>query len=116
MNLNALSNLIEKNIVENEFGWGEEISFTSRVTNITTVVKAMCMAGSYDKPKDEHSTIEDTMTFLSVFLDSRPVRGDKIEYDGIVWEVDRLQGLNPYDIVCNANSRHTAGRSNRREK
>lgn len=116
MDLLTLSNSIEDKTVKNENGWGELVSFVPRSTNIPVPVRAMCMDGDYMKMNEKAKVYKDTMSFLSVFLDVAPLRGDKIIRDGITWEVERLQGSKPYDIVCFSNMKHSSGRSTRRER
>ena len=117
MDLLTLSNSIEEKTVQNENGWGEAVSYTQRSTNIPITVRAMPMDGDYMKLNEKAKVYEDQMSFLSVFLAFRPAKGDKIvRVDGIVWEVERLQGANPYDIVCLSNTKHSAGRSTRKER
>ena len=115
MDLNTLSNTIEKSVVDNANGWGTDIDYKVRATNITTTVRAFAQNGSFIKLNEKAQVFEDSMSFLSVFLDTRPAKGDTIVYAGVNWNVEMMQGVNPYDIVCSSNGRHSNSRSMRRE-
>lgn len=116
MDLTTLANTIEKRTVEHEYGWGVSIDYTVRSTNTTSTVKAFAQSGSFIKLNEKAQVFEDSMSFLSVFLETRPVKGDTITYDGVAWNVEMLQGVNPYDIVCSTKQRHSNSRSTRRER
>jgi len=117
MDLNTLSNTIEEQIVNHDKGWGVSITYTIRSTNITLPpLNVFAQNGSFIKLNEKAQVFEDTMSFLSVFLEARPVKGDTIVLDGVSWNVEMLQGINPYDIVCSSNSNHSNSRSNRRER
>jgi len=117
MDLSTLSNAIEEQIVNHDKGWGVSITYTIRSTNITLpTLKAFAQNGSFIKLNEKAQVFEDTMSFLSVFLDERPVKGDTIVHEGVSWNVEMLHGVNPYDIVCSSNSNHSNSRSKRRER
>lgn len=113
MNLNDLSKTIELAHVNNEFGFGQTITYTHRRTNTTTPpLKAFCQDGTSLKLSDD--IVGDIMSFLSVELVTRPERGDSLSFNGDVWIVETFVGTNPYDIVCYSNSRHQNSRSQRK--
>jgi len=117
MSLNTLARSMELQIVNNTNGWGQDILYTYRKTNTTTTpIKAFCQEGDYMKSNEDNDIIEDTMSFLSVELSIKPIRGDKISFGGSTWYVERMTGLNPYDIMCVANQQHASGRTGRRTK
>jgi len=117
MDLNTLSNSIEKQVVNHVHGWGVSITYTIRKTNTTIPsVNAFAQNGSFIKLNEKDQVFEDSMSFLSVFLDTRPVKGDTIVYEGVNWNVEMLEGVNPYDIVCSTGARHSSSRSGRRER
>lgn len=117
MDLNTLSNEIEKRTVDHEHGWGVSISYTVRSTNTTTPdISAFAQNGSYIKLNEKDQVFEDTMSFLSLFLPAVPKKGDTILYEGISWNVEMMQGVNPYDVVCISNARHSSSRPKRRER
>lgn len=115
MDLNTLSNSIEQSVVNNANGWGVEIQYIVRATNQTTTLKAFAQNGSFIKLNEKAQVFEDSMSFLSLFLDIRPKKGDTILYEGISWNVELMQGVNPYDIVCSSNTKHSNSRSGRKE-
>lgn len=119
MTLNELSNRIELAEVLRENGWGEGISYTVRSTSVTTPgLRAMVVEGVSGDFGYEYKTYGDEMMFLSVFLDAKPVRGDKItrEDTGEEYQVLNFVGGNPYDLLTRANTRHSPNRSTRKEK
>ncbi len=119
MNLNTLAKATELQIVNNEHGWGREISYTYRRDNTTIpVVKALYQEGHLGKKSEEgaYDVDKDEATFFSVDLPKRPERGDKIVIDGMTWYVEMLLGSEPYDIHCVSNLNHTTGRSGRMER
>ena len=116
MSLHDTARTIEQNIVEDANGWGESITITPRATNIPVTVRALPMDRRQDQLNEKSQVFTDGMAFLSVFLDTRPVKGDLITYDGRTFVVETMEGVNPYDIFCRTNARHSSGRSTRREK
>jgi len=116
MNLNDHARTVELSLVNDVHGWGQEITYTYRRTNITvSPVKAFCQEGDLMQVNEKKDTVEDGMTFLSVELSSKPERGDKVLFNNVTWYVERLLGTNPYDIVCTSNMNHMSGRSGRKE-
>ena len=114
MDLNALSNQIERNVVESEFGWGDDITYTPRATGVGITTRAFCSPGDFRKAeevKNVETVIRDKASFLSVFLDTPPAINDKItDSDGAEWSVKDHIGNNPYDIYAEANTRHAGSR------
>lgn len=116
MNLNTLATNIELSIVNNEHGWGQTIQYTHRRTStLIPSIQAFCQDGHFKKIAEKDDTVEDGMSFLSVALENKPERGDKISFASSVWYVDEFTGQNPYDLFCVANARHASGRSGRKE-
>jgi len=116
MNLNTLSTNIELAIVNNEYGWGQNISYTHRrSTTSIPDIKAFCQDGHFKKIDEKDDTVEDGMSFLSVALEDKPERGDKITFAGSTWYVKEFTGQNPYDLFCVANMRHANTRSSRKQ-
>lgn len=115
--LTEVSDNIEKLRVEDENGWGQTITFTYHKTNqVVSGIRAFCMVRRQDGLNEKAQVYEDGMAFLSVFLDIKPSRGDKIEFDGETWIVENLEGVKPYDIFCRSGARHSGARSGRRER
>ena len=119
MNLNSLSNRIEKAHVDSDNGWGEGVTFTPRATlTPVTGLRAMVAEGLCGDFNYDYKVDEDLATFLSFFSDTLPRKGDIItrDKDGTEYQVLAFVGSNPYDVLTRANSRHSANRSTRREK
>jgi hypothetical protein len=119
VDLNALSNEIEQNLVDDEYGFGQEVEYTRRSGGSAIPVNAFCTPGDFRK-KEEHRVVEgtvaDKMSFLSVFLEFEPVEGDKIVYAGNTWYVKDFYGTGPYDLFAEANKQHIGARSGRRSR
>ena len=116
MNLHQLSKIIETNVVNNENGWGEDIEYHHTNNPVAFATRAMVTNGDFQvHTKGDKPTLEDKMSFLSVVLDEKPTRNDRIFYESEYWEVEFFYGQNPYDIVCSRNTRHTNARSARRK-
>ena len=116
MNLQQLSNQIELNIVNDENGWGEDIDYNPKnsIENICT--RAMITNGNFQvSTKSEKAVNEDEMSFFSVNLPAKPIKGEKIVYDNEDWKVESFQGKNPYDIFCKRNAKHRASRPVRKK-
>ena len=116
MGLNETAREIEANIVNDTDGWGEDVTYTPRSTNIPVVVRALCMDQRQIQLNEKAAVYDDGKAFLSVFLAQRPAKGDTMTHDGIVYVIENMEGVNPYDIFCRANARHSRGRSGRVEK
>lgn len=109
MNLNQLSNQIESNAVNDANGWGESITITSGVNSAT--IKSFCDIGDYRQ--DNGDILQDTITFMSCFIDFAPTKGSVIDYGGAKWIVTSFTGNNPYDITASSNKRSMASREAR---
>jgi hypothetical protein len=116
MNLSEVAQEIEQDVVDDEYGWGEDIVITSRSTNIPVPVRALPQVMRQAQYNEKTKVYDDGMAFLSVFLDFKPLKGDIITYDGEDYVVENLEGVKPYDIFCRVNARHSRGRSTRRER
>lgn len=116
MNLQALCKQIEINVVNDTFGFGEEIIYKQVNAIESIITRAMVTNGNFQfSTKSEKAVFEDEMSFLSVVLQSKPLRGEKITYDNEVWKVEAFQGKNPYDIFCKRNKSHKPSRSTRKK-
>jgi hypothetical protein len=117
-NLNTISAQIEKNVVDDEDGWGEPVVFTQRSSGLEFSTRAMCQVLRQEQLNEKSQVYADGMAFLSVFLDVRPVRGDTLyrPSDGRTYVVENLEGVEPYDIFARTNSKHSRSRSGRVEK
>ena len=115
MNLQDLTKQIELAQVNNEFGWGEFISYTHRASSYTIQVKAMVLGGFYLE-KESPETLYDGTSFMSVELSTRPLKGDIIQWDNLTWYVESFsQGARGvYDLYCTADKHHQKKRSGRR--
>lgn len=116
MSLNTISDQMERFHVNNENGWGVEITYTPRdTTNPPETVKAFSRAVSMDDKTTDEEHIVSKMDFLSVELANIPQRLDKILHNGINWYVESYansaSGL--YDIYCYANKQSTNERTAR---
>ena len=98
MDLNALSDQIEKSVVEDEFGFGQQIVVVHK-SGTRETVNAFVSEGEYEK-KESSDAQQSIVRFLSVFLENTLNQQAKIEYDGKTWSIkDRgFTGNNPYDI------------------
>lgn len=115
MSLNTLSNELESYHVNNENGWGVDITFTTRKTNTPQATRAFARANSNSKKSQDLKTVSDSMDFLSVALTTKPVANDYIVYLGETWIVNEFinSGSGMYDIYCYANKRSTAKKTTR---
>ena len=111
MNLNDHSDAIEIKIVNNENGWGQTITYTKRSDNSVSTPKAMCQDEIGKMGKND--TVQDEAVFYSVVLEFKPLKGDTISWNDILWEVERSTGDGIYDIWA-INSKKTASRSGRK--
>ena len=116
MGLRDVAQEIERAVVNDENSWGEDIVITPRSTNVPVAARGMPLIQRHEQFNEKDKVFIDGIAFLSVFLDFKPVRGDKVTYDGEDYTVENLEGTKPYDIFCSSNARHSLGRSSRRER
>ena len=110
MTLNDHSDNVETKIVNNLNGWGQEIIYTKRSDNSVYTPKAMCQ--NEIGKMGENDTVQDKAVFYSVVLSFKPLKGDTISWDNVLWEVERSSGDGVYDIWA-INSKKTSSRSGR---
>ena len=94
--------------------YGSEISYKNKIS-VSTVVKAFPEDAEYSIISRDGSRIYDAKTFLSVVLVAKPVRGETIEIDGEIWDVDNWKsgGTGIYDIYCTKDEKSTNRRTKR---
>lgn len=112
MTLHQLSNAIEKHHVDNENGWGVEVPYTYRESNLTINVRTFPEVSGEDKDRKEtgRDKKSEKMSFLTLFLDTAPKIGDYITFDGKTWYIKEKKGFNPYDVVAEADTKFSRGR------
>lgn len=99
MNLHDRINKTVKHRVNVKNGAGEKINYTHTELRETILdISVFPQGGNYRHLNDER--IKDAISFMTVFLDNPPQKSDVIEYNGIEWKVELIDGTNPYDIVC----------------
>ena len=117
MGLNDFAQSIEKSFVNDEYGFGEVISYLPVDATVPFQTRAFVSSGDFRVSKSANSveTVENTMSFLSVDTNGiNPKKGDKITYGGNIWYVHAFKGSVLYDFVCSNSKRHTNARSSRR--
>ena len=113
MDLHTLSDQIETNLVNNENGWGQSITYKYRATSAEHTINAFCQDGDY-RNIQEDDVDGDLTSFLSVELPSIPKTGDTITFNNQNWFVIGYTGNNLYDITTTSNMKLVGGRSRKR--
>lgn len=89
---------------------GSNVTYTVTATNISTPdLKCLPEDAEYGVYSEDGTATYDQRYFLSIKLASKPVKGDKIEFNGEVWYVltYKSSGTSIYDIECEANKKKT---------
>jgi len=115
MNLNDICKSSELAFVNNEHLFGEAIVYNRQNSVPTFEVNANAEIGNYRiKDRNNSDVVSDEMSFLSVDIPLRPLKGDKITYNSETWKVEHYDGTGPYDIFCTKHKRHKSSRSRRK--
>jgi hypothetical protein len=115
MSLLKLMNKTVKSTVNRRNGIGSNIKYYSFDTNSYTNTRAIISYEDFSKLTGDVDVISDSATFHGVELYAEPKKRDKIEHETTTWYVvDYVpNGMGLYDIYCEKNKRHTAGRRDR---